>query len=268
MQEIDAVLKVEGLDLQIEYHNIRSLWPEDGVESESTDASSSVYVDDAVFTITASGSQYIVFRTQRAMQIIAKVFRSHGLHLDFKRAKTECLLIIRGAGSKAVKKAVFVDDDSSISFIALDGSRCSVGVVDRYTHVGSVVTSTRNMLPDVRARARMCGDARRPLARKVFRACDVSREVKLDLASSLCVTRLLFNAVIWDPLCAPAAAALHAAYMQVFRSVTGMWRVHAADRVSDAQVLSQLLQLSVSHNVRVLRLCYFHRLLNFALKGS
>ena len=96
------------------------------------------------------------------MQIIAKVFRAHGLHLNFQRGKSECLLVVRGAGSKAVRKAVFVDADSSISSIAIDGSSCSVGVVDRYTHVGSIVTVSNNMLPEARARARMRGESRSP----------------------------------------------------------------------------------------------------------
>ena len=215
-------------------------------------------MDDVVHPLVHNDPHKLLHMVKAMVPIMVDIYAAHGMKLNVSQGKSEAILALRGKGSKALKAKLAETSVISIKTAAL--GNVDLRIVDRYKHLGGVVTAGSTMLPEVLARSDSSTTAFLPLANKVFSARWLPSQTRTSLAKSLIYSRLLHNACTWPSLPTSAAAKVHATYMKPLRRITGDVR-HAGATSSkpDREVIKQLCMPSAACAVMAARFRYAAR---------
>ena len=109
-------LDKEGIAVKVGYNSAESwLLRSEANRHDKTESLHDVsYMDDEAMFMEDTDPRQLVFKVQKAAEIIYAVFRLHGLRLNFGTGKTEALVFLRGRGSKAVRKELLIDNEAKI----------------------------------------------------------------------------------------------------------------------------------------------------------
>ena len=102
-------------------------------------------------------------------------------------------------------------------------SGATLHIVNEYAHVGSIVSVTNNLAPEIHKRANNALDAFFQIAARVFGSPHIPISVKSSLAYSLIFTRLLYAAETWTPPSPAMLRVLDAVQSRVTRRILGTW---------------------------------------------
>ena len=220
------------------------------------------FVDDVVHPLVHNDPHKLLHMVKAMVPVIVDIYAAHGMKLNFSQGKSEAILALRGKGSKALKAKLAETTVIPIKTAAL--GKVDLRIVDRYKHLGGIVTAGGTMLPEVLARSDSSTTAFLPLANKVFCARWLPSQTRTSLAKSLIYSRLLHNASTWPSLPTSATAKVHATYMKPLRRITGDVR-HAGATSSkpDREIIKQLCMPSAACAVMTARLRYAARVDRF-----
>ena len=127
-------------------------------------------------------------------------------------------------------------------------------VVDRYKHLGGIITSTGNMTPEMEHRSGLALQAFTPLATQIFGSVHVPRHFEMSFVYSLIYSRLLFNAHVWK-INPKMISKLNTVRTRVLRTVCGEMRFSAtSSSLSDREVRGELGDLSIDCLIPTLEL--------------
>ena len=107
-------------------------------------------------------------------------------------------------------------------------------MVDRYVHLGTVVTQCGSAKPDADRNAASMTSAFCPLALRVFGSHHLALQVRMSLLSSLLLTKGLFNAHVYGHDHGQIKS-LNIPYMRALRRITGHMRFGEAT-ISDIEM--------------------------------
>ena len=224
----------------------------------------STYVDDDAVPILSESADELVPKIREVMSVIARVYRLHGLPLNFKADKTEALLKFRGPGAAAQQHRMAILADGVLHFpagtVAADTPEFSLRVVRSYMHMGSVVGPDLKLLPEVRHRAGCMYAAHGKLRRRVLHSPRIDLEVKTRLVTTLLHTRLCHNAGTWPCMTDAEFASFAHAYVAPLRTAASMENHAHTHRHTDAQVLVQTSAPTPRQGIMRLRLAMFTRM--------
>ena len=132
------------------------------------------FVDDEAFAVIASVPSSLMQKFQRAIILLTETFERYGMSINWKPGKTEAMIVLRGKNARAEKlklvqhngmrKLVF---DKKIRRMKRrrTAERIEVNVVDQYKHLGCIIDSSGNLVPEARNRARSAMNSFAPLAK-------------------------------------------------------------------------------------------------------
>ena len=138
---------------QLAEHTISSAYtgrPQDAVwapkvaNAKSVNASDKTFVNDEAIVITDVAASDLVEKVHFATCIVANFFHGYDMVLNFCKEKTECIVKLRGLGSRSVKErlAYCLDPDgvrvSVVPDVGVFGD-VRLRIVDSYKHLGSRV---------------------------------------------------------------------------------------------------------------------------------
>ena len=129
--------------------------------------------------------------------VLSTTFQLLKLEVNLRPGKTKCLVQMNGKhGRDIVEK--WRCDDGSFS-IPVPQSDMGINVVDRYRHLGTVVTASGKDVPNARLRAKSAKEAYGPLARRIFGSGHIPVPLTLSLYMSLVESRNSFAMHIAPP---------------------------------------------------------------------
>eukprot|EP00811_Abedinium_folium_P016500 NODE_2543_length_2192_cov_3.675545.p1 GENE.NODE_2543_length_2192_cov_3.675545~~NODE_2543_length_2192_cov_3.675545.p1 ORF type:complete len:298 (-),score=31.88 NODE_2543_length_2192_cov_3.675545:669-1562(-) len=174
--------------------------------------------DEAVMVADSPGA--VLAAVDSCMAMLALMLRRQMLEINWKPGKTEFLLRLRGQGSTRTRESLRqADGHLRIPVHSADGL-VFVNVVNRYVHLGTVLTPDGSYVLNARRTATRANEAYGPLALRIFGAPNLSVELRLMFADSFVSSRLCYNI----GLRAPSRRALRImanAYMRGLRRVAG-----------------------------------------------
>ena len=135
----------------------------------------------------------------------------------------------------------------------------SLRIVNSYRHLGALILSNGNLTPEAIARSQSAMRAFVPLAGKVFASRAISLSLRIALAWSLVMTRLLYNVQNWSKFDGKPRHVLNTAYNRVWRAIAFCPR-YAAGGQTDVEVRRLLGVPSIDCVARSHRLRYLARL--------
>ena len=125
----------------------------------------------------------------------------HGLTANFGPRKTAALLVHSGTGSRAARNAVFHGAKGKLLVLREHQSPVKVDVVPTYRHLGSIISFSGSLLPEVRARVSRAKAAFGEGRRKVFACPHIALPKRVSLFRQHILSALLAGAGAWPTLC-------------------------------------------------------------------
>jgi hypothetical protein len=261
MNESDIVLKLN-------YKSHDAVWnagdpeelahvsPDEWQKVESVEAA---FVDDEAFVLMAPTCKKLDDAIEIVTNIVTSTFRKYGLTINWKPGKTEAMLRYRHKNSsKALDNRRVPSGKISIKLPPSCGDN-QLNVVDKYKHLGGMITVTGNMTPEMEHRASSALQAFTPLATRIFGSVHVPTHLKMSFVQSLIYCRLFFNAHVWETT-PKMIAKLGTVQSRVLRRVCGEMRYSAtSSSLSDRDVRGSLHELSVDCLIQRARLKYILR---------
>ena len=110
------------------------------------------YVDDSLFFVTSPGPWLFIERARSMCEIVVALFFSHGLPLNFKVNKSECMIHFRGRDASRAKAAVLLDGNAEFNLDIKGFGIICLRVVQHYKHMGSIIYDTGGSAPEVKNR--------------------------------------------------------------------------------------------------------------------
>ena len=154
------------------------------------------YVDDCVFCICAASNEQV---EQIAISIVTAMEQSvarRGLQLNFEKGKTEIMISPAGTGVRAWRQNL-AQNDQCLLWKINDAPKC-LRVVHSYKHLGTWLQEGCKHGREVQHRASNAKASWGPLIRSFYAKKTVALKTKVQIFSSLTMSRLLYNCHVWE----------------------------------------------------------------------
>ena len=182
------------------------------------------FVDDDAFFIVAKNASDLDRNIEITAQTLLKVFKMFGLTINFAKGKTELIISYRGREAKLYKHKLAESAKHalpglkdqlvfSVAVHGLDGlQNINICVVDRYKHLGSVVSACGSLVPEAQRRARSAMASFAKLSTPNFANAHIDLKRRIDLAWSLVFSNLFYNVHTWYSFRGPRRDILNKVY--------------------------------------------------------
>eukprot|EP00973_Karenia_brevis_P000914 125934-Karenia_brevis.AAC.1 len=126
------------------------------------------------------------------LEKVARIFARLALDLNWKRGKSECIVRYRGHGATAVYQSHIADGCIVYEVPSIPGltSGNVLHAVDRYAHLGCVISASGGLHDDAKKKETAALSAYAPIAVRVFGCTKLQEELKRSMAVSLVEFRL------------------------------------------------------------------------------
>ena len=180
---------------------------------------------------------------------------------NFKKGKTEAIILYNGAGSQEVQKHIKIDFDSVVpGRVRSAGKNITIDMrcVDFYKHLGTQDSSLRSITPLIKTRVAATRGVFSALKKAIFKY-PISLRTKMTFAKIYIFSKLLFDAGTWPKTNKSEAGVLHAHVMRIYRF---FFHDVFVDRVSDLDFPMDHQFMSPASILRMLRMSLYVRLIS------
>ena len=216
------------------------------------------YADDVVYEIWPNAPHRVLEDLAFAVTLAVRAAGSKGLVVNDGPGKSALLLVMRGRLSCVNRRAICADRGGKIADTA--GYGVEVPVVRQYKYLGSQITDSGTLQPEIAARRSAQAGAVVSLRKAVFERALVETSTKAQLANALATSRLMYLCHVWPKATESELKAFAAAYAVPFRAATRTGR-HPTSHHIEEEALHRAGQLSVQTRLTMARLRYLPRLL-------
>ena len=211
--------------------------------------------------MTASSPKGLAVAIDTLLEVLQEELRRLAFQINWARGKTEMQIAMRGKNARRVFADRIAKHDGDDVWLLPDG--CGfVHVVDAYKHVGTKFSVDGSMMPEIIARCSAAMTSYAPICTRVLGSQLLGVQVRIRLAFSLVLSRLLHHAGLWSPLAQKEMVKLSKTYMTVMRRIHGSVRGSGGWKVPDVQVLADLGLPMVDDLLAMRRLHFLEKVLN------
>jgi hypothetical protein len=259
LREVRELISEEDIACQLQLAESSAFWeapppntPGEAMQAEVT------YVDDEALAVVATTAKRLRVTMQKVVAAYSRVFRSFGLEINWKKGKSELMWVLRG---KRASEQLDMCRSPGGLLLNAEGLESGIHVVASYAHLGGILSNSGSMVPEARARRSSMMASFGPLAVRIFGQQGFSMEMRLDMASSLLWSKLLYNVVTWT-MQPQALKILDDAHMRVLRRIAGRMRgnEHDGKHSTALEVRRELRAPSLECIIVRRRLMYYARL--------
>ena len=194
LQKARIELQTAGLIHNVDTEGAAQYFGESELHGQTLGMQDADYMDDTVFPIVAPARK-LVDAVVAAAVIISDTFAQYGFKVNFGSGKTEAVLIFRGAGAiKEQRRLAQTGNAATLSTRA--GSR-ELRFVASYKHLGSKITNTAEILPEIKARMAVMKAALLPLRKQVLQCHAVAPENCATIATGSLLSKGAFQTSAW-----------------------------------------------------------------------
>ena len=176
------------------------------------------YVDDTLFYVSDPDAHSCAVKLATVVAISVDVFAFHGLLLNFDKGKNACMFSFRGSNAKNERKRIMMDELPTLCTQTASCGFVRVHIVSEYKYLGDIVDFNGNMLPTIAGRTDAAMSAYFD-NRSFLKSNRTSVKSKKLVVSSMCMSRMLYNAGTWYSLSPTCYSRLHTKYSKMYRTV-------------------------------------------------
>ena len=199
-----------------------------------------VWADDLASCFDVDAASEAGRRVGQEAGILADAFASHALELAFGTRKTAAILSLRGNGARKAQKEIF-GGKPEIPVLREHGGLIKLPIVDHYKHLGVLQSREGSIRAEIQQRKANAWVAFREGRTKLFRCRRISVARRGTLLNSLVMSKLLFGAGAWPPLCVAERKTFAGTVFALYRATLGLRAVD--DQHISLATMSALLGL-------------------------
>ena len=174
------------------------------------------WADDLCWPLSDPEPQVLLNKATRLAEIVHHECTRRAMQPNYSPGKTELLVGLHGKNSYRTKQALFGKRQATVCFAGTEGE-IQLGCVQKYKHLGTLLTSSLKALPDMRRKTGSALAVALPLARSVFRRQDVPVAKRAELLRTLALNKATHAAATWIPTDAAELAHWAAGYTRLIR---------------------------------------------------
>ena len=154
------------------------------------------FVDDVAYIVHAPSPEQTIGLVQTILSAFKDQAAKRGLRVNFAEGKTEVLVNLVGAGSRAFKTKLWHDMKGRIPIIT-ETEACVVQAVHQYKHLGSFLQEKAIPAKDRACRVTDARKAAGALVRPFFAKRHISLDTRKLIFAALVCSRHLYNVHVW-----------------------------------------------------------------------
>ena len=261
LRQLEADLEHEGIQTRLYWNGQIGFNAQEGSE-KCTNALSVVWADDIAMMIHHDNPKDLVEVIKAAMTLTIERFAKHGLLLNFDRGETELLLLLRGPGSRQLKRDIFNAEDPSLQIHPHGFGTIQVRLTDRYKHLGSTIHASGGMRQELRIRVGAAHAAFTQHRRSVYHNKALQFSKRLQIFRACVLSVLYWNSGTWPPLCPADMKYFNGAVVRLLRRLLLPEAPH--DQLlhwTQGRIYMTAGILEPRVHIRICRLGYFARLM-------
>ena len=191
--------------------------------------------------------------------IANRLFRSRGMELNFKSAKSEVMTSYKGQGAGEKRRRLLTGEDGAHEIPQEDERKNTMKTVGRYKHLGTVHQAGGNMDEELKYRCDQAWAVWRQLAKPVMKNKHLKTKTRLGLLNSLIFTRLFYGAGAWPILGHRQLKRIETTMMKMIREVMNRTTKKGGEHWTDRTVLMEAELPGVRARIAKERLTYATR---------
>ncbi|CAE7564448.1 unnamed protein product [Symbiodinium necroappetens] len=186
------------------------------------------YADDHASCVVAPSALQLEQAVRNTAGRTLDSVAGHGLAANLGPRKTAALMLHRGAGSKAARARTFGQLKGKLLVLREHSKPVTLDAVPQYRHLGTLLTHTGSLLPEVRSRLALARVTLGEGRRKVFCCAQVLLERRVTLFQAHVMSAFLAGSGAWPQLG-------HEAWHTFEHGITAMYRQLLRIRPCDNQ---------------------------------
>ena len=206
-------------DQQVYEETLRSTTCQSIDMSQMIDVLDLTWADDLVILQANRDPRELVRRTTLVGGLLSDLCSRRGLQLNYKSGKTECLLRLKGKGSKQLRIELFADE---FPLLRLPSTLCEdlkVRIVANYKHLGTQISLASSQLHEIKVRTGQARAVFNKHRKTVFQNPAVALPTRVRLLHVLVLSILNYNQGTWRPLNSSEWKYYQNAIMTMYRSL-------------------------------------------------
>ena len=201
-------------------------------------------MDDIALLIASDRADSLPASVSRAAALAAQYLRILGVRTNFAAGKTEAILHLCGQGTRRIQRQCLLGSEygagPGLQICTPGEANVTLRCVSKYTHLGTLRTSSATTVMDVQHRVRLARESLHPVRRRLLCNPHFSRQEKCQFVFSLVLEHLMHNAGTWVFPHASHYNALRKGYMSLLRGCVRPICSVPCRRLDDTQVCALL----------------------------
>ena len=216
------------------------------------------WVDDLAFMLMSDSAATLLDTVAKASSIVYTELAAVGVQINLNSGKTEALVSMRGKGSRELRRQLHCEDDSMVTFNTHDLRPSSLGVTPKYKYLGSLISTTRGCVADIRRRTALAFVVLKSLRKAVFTNQKLSLKGKIAVLNSVVLSKFLATAGSWILTTKQEIQCFQANVMKLYRYIFfAIFKKDRTQHFSNDYILNHLgvldpMELIHIHHIRTL----------------
>ena len=160
------------------------------------------WADDLVILQAHEDCRELLRRTSLAGGLLSDLCTRRGLQLNYKAGKTECLLRLKGKGTRALRLEIFDCETPRLRLPSTFHEELFVRLVANYKHLGSQLTLASSQMHEIRVRTGQAKAVYNKHRKGVFQTPRIALAVRVKLLNVLVLSIVNYNQGTWRLLSA------------------------------------------------------------------
>ena len=199
LRELEEMLYLEGVQTTLHWNGRFGFEADAGTDATTTGLNV-VWADDIAVMVHHDNAADLLELAETSIRLYIERLAAHGLILNFDEGKSELLLLLRGSGSRALRRDLFGQPDPAIVVTPKGFNPTKVRLIDKYKHLGNILHANGHLLSELRVRIGAANSAFQQHRRAVYHNRHLSDANRLQIFQACVLSVAYWNCATWTPL--------------------------------------------------------------------
>jgi hypothetical protein len=222
------------------------------------------WVDDVAILINAPNNTQLVQTIQQVTHTTHHHFAQQGLQLNFKKNKTECLVMFRGPNSRNLYRQHMIDNTAKLH-ITNTNPVIPLQLTYTYTYLGTLLDSNATYTGEIKSRIAQTQTEALKIIPPLNKQRHLPHNTKHTIVNTLLYTKLTYNSHTWWPLTNKNNITLENYHTNIQRRLNNQI-TNEKDNIhyTTHQALQSATIPNLNTQLSINRLRFFYRIINHA----
>ena len=260
LRDIEAEIEDYGVQTALDWNGLRNSHAGPGDETR-TSGLNAVWADDLAIMLHHDDPAQLLEVMQQVLALYMDRMARRGLLLNMAPGKSEALILLRGKGSRDLKRQLFHVPKPSMDFSSEVFGPQTISLVPKYKHLGFTVHANCFLIAELRVRVGSANTAFGRLRKVIFHNSGLDLAKRSQLFRACVLSIFFWQGGTWPPMRPSEWRYFHGAFLRLLRRFLSKdTPVHESFHWTETQLCARAGVIPLDAELRCLRLGYYGRL--------